>query len=178
MQKVIVLDFGAQYGQLIARRVRDLRVYSEIMPCDTPASEIAEAAPSALILSGGPASVRDPGAPACDPAIYALGVPVLGICYGMQMTAHLLGGAVERAREREYGRVRVAMEGGARLLGYYGTDAEVTVPETFEGENLLEIGPSAFEGKTFITRVTLPDTVQRIGAAAFKGCTSLKRMNN
>ena len=115
-QTILILDLGGQYTQLIARRVRENRVYSEVMPWNAPIEQIAARRPAGLILSGGPASVRDPGAPACDPAIYALGVPVLGICYGMQMTAHLLGGAVERAREREYGRVRVAMDGGARLL--------------------------------------------------------------
>lgn len=89
MQNVIVLDFGAQYGQLIARRVRDLNVYSEIMPGDTPATEIAAAKPSALILSGGPASVYADDAPEPDPAIFELGVPVLGFCYGQQVMAKL-----------------------------------------------------------------------------------------
>ncbi len=92
-QKVIVLDFGAQYGQLIARRVRDLHVYSEIMPCDATAEEIS-AAPSAIILSGGPASVNEEGAPRVDPEIYELGIPVLGFCYGHQITAVTLGGTV------------------------------------------------------------------------------------
>ena len=82
MQKVIVLDFGAQYGQLIARRVRDLHVYSEILPCDTPAVEIAAANPSGIILSGGPASVYADDAPEVDPGVFDLGVPVLGFCYG------------------------------------------------------------------------------------------------
>ena len=106
-QKIIILDFGGQYTQLIARRVRECRVYSEVVPWHIAAEEIKARRPVGVILSGGPASVNDPGAPRCDPAIYDLGVPVLGICYGMQLTAALLGGSVERAGEREYGRVTV-----------------------------------------------------------------------
>ena len=106
-QKIIILDFGGQYTQLIARRVRECRVYSEVVPWSISAEDIRARQPAGIILSGGPASVVDPGAPRCDPAIYGLGVPVLGICYGMQLTAALLGGGVERAREREYGRVAV-----------------------------------------------------------------------
>ena len=102
-QKVIVLDFGAQYGQLIARRVRDLNVYSEIMPCDATAAEIAAENPSAIILSGGPASVNAEDAPRVDPAIYEMGVPVLGFCYGHQITAVTLGGRVFHPEVGEYG---------------------------------------------------------------------------
>ena len=92
--KVLVLDFGAQYGQLIARRVRDLNVYSEIVPCDISADEIREMNASALILSGGPASVYAEDAPSIDPAIFDLGLPVLGFCYGHQIAAVTLGGKV------------------------------------------------------------------------------------
>ena len=116
MQKIIILDFGGQYTQLIARRVRECQVYSEVVPWSISADEIRARQPSGIILSGGPASVTDPDAPHCDPAIYDMGVPVLGICYGMQLTAHLLGGQVERAREREYGRVTVRMKEQAGLL--------------------------------------------------------------
>jgi len=104
---VIVLDFGAQYNQLIARRVRESQVYSEILPFDTPIEEIRRRRPQAVILSGGPASVYDPGAPRPDPALFDLGVPILGICYGMQLMAHMLGGLVERAERREYGPARL-----------------------------------------------------------------------
>ncbi|MBE6471034.1 MAG: GMP synthase (glutamine-hydrolyzing), partial [Coriobacteriaceae bacterium] len=93
-QKVVVLDFGAQYGQLIARRVRDLHVYSEILPCDAPAAEISAAKPCAIILSGGPASVYAEDAPSVDPAVFELGVPILGFCYGQQIMAKTLGGMV------------------------------------------------------------------------------------
>ena len=116
MQRIIILDFGGQYTQLIARRVRECRVYSEVVPWSISADEIRTRQPSGIILSGGPASVTDPDAPHCDPAIYDLGVPVLGICYGMQLTAQTLGGAVERAAEREYGRVTVRMKEQAGLL--------------------------------------------------------------
>ena len=109
MQKIIILDFGGQYTQLIARRVRENHVYSEVVPWSMPAADIAAHQPAGIILSGGPSSVKDPDAPAIDPAVYDLGIPVLGICYGMQLTAHLLGGEVERAPEREYGRITVRM---------------------------------------------------------------------
>ena len=115
-QTIIILDFGGQYTQLIARRVRENHVYSEVVPWSISASEIAARQPIGIILSGGPASVCDPDAPHCDPGIYDLDVPVLGICYGMQLTAHLLGGQVEKAKEREYGRVTVRMQQTSGLL--------------------------------------------------------------
>ena len=124
-QKVLVLDFGAQYGQLIARRVRDLNVYSEIVPCDIPASEIRDMNASALILSGGPASVYAEDAPSIDPAIFDLGLPVLGFCYGHQITAVTLGGKVGHSEVGEYGRATVKHIDGAQL--FEGTPAEQTV---------------------------------------------------
>ncbi len=125
MQKVIVLDFGAQYGQLIARRVRDLRVYSEIMPCDAPASEIAAAEPSAIILSGGPASVYAEDAPELDPGIFDLGLPILGFCYGQQIMAKTLGGVVGHTEVGEYGPATISRVSPSRLLD--GTPDEQTV---------------------------------------------------
>jgi GMP synthase (glutamine-hydrolysing) len=101
--KILILDFGSQYTQVIARRIRECQVYSEIMPFDTPASEIAAMKPNGLILSGGPASVYDKGAPQVDPGIFSLGVPVLGICYGLMLIAHHLGGRVVFTGRREYG---------------------------------------------------------------------------
>jgi len=100
---VFVVDFGAQYAQLIARRVRECHVFSEIVPCGISADEIARRAPAALILSGGPASVYAEGAPKLDPAVYGLGIPVLGLCYGMQLMAIDLGGGVPRTDVGEYG---------------------------------------------------------------------------
>jgi GMP synthase (glutamine-hydrolysing) len=103
-ERVLVLDFGSQYAQLIARRVREQHVYCEIVRHDVTAERIRALAPRGLILSGGPSSVYEEGAPRCDPAIFRLGIPVLGICYGMQLACDALGGRVGRASAREYGR--------------------------------------------------------------------------
>jgi GMP synthase (glutamine-hydrolysing) len=113
---VLILDFGAQYTQLIARRVREQRVYCEIHPCTLSFDTIRAMAPKAIILSGGPASVYAEGAPTTDVRIFELGVPVLGICYGLQLIAHLLGGKVERATAREYGHARVVVEKNEGIL--------------------------------------------------------------
>ncbi len=101
--RVVILDFGSQYTQVIARRVRECQVYSQIVRYDTPAAEIAAFGAKGLILSGGPASVYAKGAPQLDPAVFELGLPVLGICYGMQLMGHHLGGKVEHSERREYG---------------------------------------------------------------------------
>ena len=101
---IAVLDYGSQVTQLIARRIREHKVYCEIIRFDTPAAELAKRAPKGIILSGGPASVPADGSPKCDPALFDLGIPVLGICYGMQLTAHTLGGAVKSGLKREYGK--------------------------------------------------------------------------
>src|SRR5215467_11665304 len=101
--KILILDFGSQYTQVIARRVRECQVYSEIIRFDTPATAIAAMQPNGLILSGGPASVYDKGAPQVDPEIFSLGIPVLGICYGLMLMAHHLGGGVVFTGRREYG---------------------------------------------------------------------------
>ena len=123
-QKVIVLDFGAQYGQLIARRVRDLGVYSEIVPCDEEAAKIAALKPSAIILSGGPASVYADDAPKIDPGVLELGVPILGFCYGHQTIAVELGGTVGHTEKGEYGAAALHVAGGAL---FEGTPANQTV---------------------------------------------------
>ncbi len=116
-QFVAVLDFGAQYGQLIARRVRDLHVYSEIVPCDIPAAELAAMGPSAVILSGGPASVYADDAPDMDEGVLELGVPVLGFCYGQQIMAVKLGGSVGHTEKGEYGPAALERQGESRLFG-------------------------------------------------------------
>ena len=115
---VLILDFGSQYTQLIARRVREHKVYSEIHPFNLPMDEIRRLAPKAVILSGGPSSCYDPGAPTVSTEVYELGVPVLGICYGVQLTAKLLGGEVKPHDKREYGRahVKVNVAGGKSPL--------------------------------------------------------------
>lgn len=115
-QKVVVLDFGAQYGQLIARRIRDLRVYSEIVPCDISADDLSAVGPSAIVLSGGPASVYADDAPSMDPAIFDLGIPVLGFCYGQQIMAVTLGGEVGHTDVGEYGPATVTRSGYSQLL--------------------------------------------------------------
>ena len=122
-QFVAVLDFGAQYGQLIARRVRDLHVYSEIVPCDIPAAELAAKGPAALILSGGPASVYAEDAPGIDPAIFDLGLPVLGFCYGHQIMAVTLGGEVAHSEVGEYGPAELAVDESAGSALLAGTPA-------------------------------------------------------
>ena len=106
-ETVLVVDFGAQYAQLIARRVREARVYSEIVPNTITAEEIARRAPAAIILSGGPKSVHIDGAPIIDDGVYELGIPILGICYGSQLIAHQLGGTVDRSGRGEYGRTEL-----------------------------------------------------------------------
>jgi len=109
-EKILVLDFGSQYTQLIARRVRENKIYSEILPFNVPLDKIKEFAPKGIILSGGPSSVYDKKAPFPDKGIFELGIPVLGICYGMQVMAYCLGGKVAKAAKREYGRSELKID--------------------------------------------------------------------
>src|ERR671917_327356 len=102
-----ILDFGSQYAQLIARRVREKGVYSELVRPDISADDLKKLNPRGIILSGGPSSVYEEGAPKCDPRIFDLGVPIFGICYGMQLGAQILGGQVKPAAAREYGRAKL-----------------------------------------------------------------------
>src|SRR5580658_3709786 len=124
---VLILDFGSQYTQLIARRIREQRVYCEIHPCTLPLEQIRSLEPRAIVLSGGPASVYEKGAPSIDPGVFDLGVPVLGICYGLQLMAHLLGGRVERALEREYGPARASVERAEGILGRFAKGESLDV---------------------------------------------------
>src|SRR5918994_4208743 len=112
---VLVVDFGAQYAQLIARRVREARVYSEIVPHTTPVDEMLAQEPAAIIFSGGPSSVYEPGAPTLDASVYGSGVPLFGICYGFQLMAQGLGGTVSATGSREYGRTGVLVTAPWRL---------------------------------------------------------------
>ena len=123
--KILILDFGSQYTQVIARRIRECQVYSEITRFDTPAVEIAALKPNGLILSGGPASVYDKGAPQIDPEIFSLGLPVLGICYGLMLMAHHLGGRVVFTGRREYGAGVLHIKNGSDLLGGLGEQLDV-----------------------------------------------------
>jgi GMP synthase (glutamine-hydrolysing) len=115
-EQVLIFDFGAQYGQLIGRRVRDLNVFCQLVRHDLTAERVAALKPRGIILSGGPASVYEPGAPRCDPAIFQLGVPILGICYGMQLACQIMGGDVKPAPSREFGRAECHITTNDRLF--------------------------------------------------------------
>jgi GMP synthase (glutamine-hydrolysing) len=124
-QTLVVLDFGSQFTQLIARRLRELSVYSEILPFDTPIDEIQHRNPVGIILSGGPKSVSESGAPRCDASVFATGVPVLGICYGMQLMTDALGGQVAAAPHREFGLATIRIEPDAPLFASVTGDLRV-----------------------------------------------------
>jgi GMP synthase (glutamine-hydrolysing) len=140
-EKILILDFGSQYTQLIARRVRELKVYCEIHPHLMPLVEIRRFAPSGIILSGGPRSVYEPDAPSLDPEVLDLGVPVLGICYGIQLLSHLLGGKVVPAQAREYGRKSFIITNFDDL--FHGLDGAETV--WMSHGDVVEKVPPGFE---------------------------------
>src|SRR5881227_420372 len=123
--RILILDFGSQYTQVIARRIRECQVYSEIVRFDTPAADVAASKPKGLILSGGPASVYDKGAPQIDPKIFSLGIPVLGICYGLMQMAHHLGGKVVFTGRREYGAGMLNITNGSQLFSGLGNQLDV-----------------------------------------------------
>jgi GMP synthase (glutamine-hydrolysing) len=156
-EKILILDFGSQYTQVIARRVRECQVFSEILPFNTKASAIAKLKPSGIILSGGPASVYAAKAPQLDCKITELGIPVLGICYGMQLIAHSLGGKVERSTEREYGPGK--LKGDAKCALFHKLPATLDVwnshgdkitklPPGFRALGCTENSPNAVIGDT------------------------------
>ena len=141
-QTVLVLDFGSQYTQVIARRIREQKVYSQVLPFDTPFAAIKKTQPLGIILSGGPASVLSKGAPLPDKRIFSLGVPVLGICYGLQLMGKLLGGEVKKCAHREYGRSQLTIKKSGKLFAKMPKsltvwnshgDAIVRVPQGFKG---------------------------------------------
>jgi len=141
---VLVLDFGAQYTQLIARRVRECRVYCEILPHDTPTDRIAARHPKGIIFSGGPSSVYDPGAPRADEALYRLGVPILGICYGHQLLASQLGGDVHPASQREYGPAELTLLDPDVLFAEFAHPGEALPCWMSHGDKVLA-PPSGFQ---------------------------------
>src|SRR5512139_195707 len=112
--KILILDFGSQYTQLIARRVRECQVYSEIHPYHICADAVRSLSPKGLILSGGPASVYEENGPQCDPHLFKMDIPILGICYGMQLIGHLLGGKVSHSEKREYGKAKLILNRGGK----------------------------------------------------------------
>src|SRR5436309_5699150 len=141
-EQVVILDFGSQYTQVIARRIRECNVYSVILRYDTPAAEIAKLNPQGLILSGGPSSVYARNAPLPDAALFKLGLPVLGICYGLQLLAQYLGGKVEPGQKREYGK-------GSLTVRDLACPLFVTLPETLQvwnshGDKLTKL-PAGFK---------------------------------
>jgi GMP synthase (glutamine-hydrolysing) len=149
---VAILDFGSQYTQLIARRLRELQVYSEILPPATAARALAARGPRGIVLSGGPDSVHQRGAPRCDREVFALGVPVVGICYGMQLMSHLLGGQVQRSGHREYGQATFLPKPGGTLFAGVGPRIRVWMshgddvrraPPGFEVVGATETNPIA-----------------------------------
>ena len=139
-QIIVILDFGSQYSELIARRIRETQVYSEVISYRTTAEQLRQLNPKGIILSGGPSSVYDQGAPHCDPEIWKLGIPVLGVCYGMQLMVQQLGGDVERADRGEYGKAALVIddptdlltnvEDGTTMLMSHG-DSVTKLPEGF-----------------------------------------------
>jgi GMP synthase (glutamine-hydrolysing) len=148
-QTVLVVDFGAQYAQLIARRVREAHIYSEIVPHTITAEQVAKKAPAAIILSGGPSSVYEPGAPQLDPGILELGIPVFGICYGFQAMAQVLGGVVAHTGQREYGGTQVTVCHPGTLLADTPLEQQVwmshgdAVHEAPDGFTVLAVSPGA-----------------------------------
>ena len=115
-EEILIIDFGGQYNQLIARRVREKNVYCEVVPCTISIEKIKEKNPKGIIFTGGPSSIYQEDAPKCDEEVFKLGVPILGICYGMQFMAHTLGGNVKRAQKREYGQMNVELENDSKLF--------------------------------------------------------------
>jgi GMP synthase (glutamine-hydrolysing) len=141
-EQVLILDFGAQYAQLIARRVREQHVYCEVHPFNMPLAKVRAMKPSAIILSGGPASTLGPESPTVDPELFSLGVPVLGICYGMQLMSRLLGGKVEAAKEREYGSATIVIDRADGILSMLAPGSNTHVWMS-HGDRVIEL-PKGF----------------------------------
>jgi GMP synthase (glutamine-hydrolysing) len=167
---VVVLDFGGQYTQLIARRIREQQVFSSILPCSTSMEDLMKLEPVGVVLSGGPSSVYDPEAPKCDAKLLALGVPVLGICYGMQWITHTLGGKVERAERREYGRAQLHIENASPDSAsdlFTGVATSLRVWNS-HGDHVMEL-PKGFRtvGRTANAVAAVEDRERKIYAVEF-----------
>jgi GMP synthase (glutamine-hydrolysing) len=168
---VLVLDFGGQYTQLIARRIREQQVFSAVLPCTAPVEEMLKLEPSGIVLSGGPSSVYDPDAPKCDPKILALGIPVLGICYGMQWITHTLGGKVEKAERREYGRAQLNIQNSPGETGeselFNGVPTSLRVWNS-HGDHVLAL-PAGFRtvGRTANAIAAVENSQKKIYAVEF-----------
>ncbi|MFC4075275.1 glutamine-hydrolyzing GMP synthase [Salinithrix halophila] len=166
MERVVVMDFGGQYNQLIARRIRDLGVFSELIPHSTGAEELREMAPKGIVFSGGPNSVYANGSPKCDPAIFELGIPIFGICYGMQMISAHYGGVVDRAHKREYGKAEVELVSDSplyngmsrnQLVWMSHSDVVISPPEGFQVDGKTHSAPVA----------AMSDPVRKVYAVQF-----------
>jgi GMP synthase (glutamine-hydrolysing) len=140
-EMIVVLDFGGQYNQLIARRIRDLGVYSELVPYNISFEKLQALKPKGIVFSGGPASVYADKAPACDPRVYELGVPMLGICYGMQLMAHQLGGKVEPSQSREYGKAVIEFRSQSGLVDQLDKEQQVWMSH---GDHVTQL-PEGFQ---------------------------------
>lgn len=162
---IVILDFGSQYTQLIARRIREFNVFSVVLPCTASLEKVRELNPKGVILSGGPCSVYDPQAPAADPAVLAMGVPVLGICYGLQFVVHHLGGKVQPAAAREYGHVEVAVVAETPLFRGLPQTLDVWMSHGDHAEQL----PQGFSltAKTANAVAGIADEARRIWAVQF-----------
>ena len=163
--KIVILDFGSQYTQLIARRIREQNVFSVVLPFHTPVEKLRELNPRGVILSGGPSSVFEEGAPHCSPEIFELGVPVLGICYGLQFLAHHLGGQVRPADRREYGHAQVELLDGSPLLAHL--PPRITVWNSHGDE--VEALPPGFRatGRTANAVAAMENSERRLFAVQF-----------
>ncbi len=151
-ETVVILDFGSQYTQLIARRIREVGVYCEIHPFNTSVDALQHLNPKGIVLSGGPSSVYEEGAPHCSPGVLTLGVPVLGICYGLQLLSYFLGGKVESSAFREYGAARVSLSGDSQLLDGLPSDFQAWMSH---GDHVT-VAPSGFQ--------TIASTENALGA--------------
>jgi len=143
--KILILDFGSQYTQLIARRVRECHIYSEIHPYDIGTEKVKSLAPRGIILSGGPASVYEKNAPLSDPGIFRMGIPILGICYGMQLIAQQLGGEVARSEKREYGNAKLTLDGSEKLFRGMGRKGAQLTVWMSHGDHVKTV-PPGFRG--------------------------------
>jgi GMP synthase (glutamine-hydrolysing) len=141
--KILILDFGSQYTQLIARRVRECQIYSEIHPFDISVGKVKSLSPKGIIFSGGPASVYEKQAPHCDPGLLNLGIPVLGICYGMQLVAQLMGGEVTHSKRREYGKAKLTLDRGGELFKGMGKKGSQWVVWMSHGDHVKTL-PQGF----------------------------------
>src|SRR5881296_3818633 len=167
---IVVLDFGGQYTQLIARRIREQQVFSAVLPCTSSIEEIRKFAPAGIVLSGGPSSVYDPQAPKCDPKVLALGIPILGICYGMQWITHTLGGKVEKAARREYGRahLKVECQGQAQKSALFSGVPESLRIWNSHGDHVRTLPPGfCATGHTDNAIASLEDAARKIYAVQF-----------